>query len=331
MPARALLTLSVAILGVAVYLTASGGIGPLVASLGNSFGSAFSRLIATPNPSPTAIVPTDAPIIAAPAQPYTNQATATLQINVPTAVVGTTATVRVYVALQGLAMTPIAEAPVGSTTQVDVLVNLTKGQNAFTATILQNGVESAHGPAVTIVLDQTAPKITISSPADGASITDTTVTIIGTTKASAALLVQNAANGASVSGAAGADGSFSLTLAVVQGANAITVRATDQAGNQGTATVNVTQGSSQMTARLSVLPAYISISKDTSLQLRVVVTDSTGAPLVGAGATFTLQIPGLQPISSTLTTDSSGRAVFTTPLVGTMKPGNGLATVLVTD
>lgn len=330
LPARLLLSASVAILGVAVFLTATGGIGPLVASIGNSFGSAFSRLVATPNPSPTEVIATDSPIIAAPDQPYTNQATATLHITVPAAVVGTSATVRVYVALQGLSLTPVGEVAVGSTTQVQIQVALTKGSNAFSATIVKDGVESAQAPVVTIVLDQDPPKVTITSPKDGASISGPTVTITGTTQASSDLLAHNAANGTSVSGTADANGKFSLTLPIEQGANAIDIRATDPAGNQTTVTLTVKQGSGQIQASLSASSYQISVSHPpSSLQLRVLVTDPTGAALSEATATFTVQIPGLAPISNTVTTDGSGNAIFTISLVGPMKTGNGLATVLV--
>ena len=68
-----------------------------------------------------------------------------------------------------------------------------------------------------------------------------------------------------------------------------------------------------------------------SLQLSVVVTDPTGAPLAGATAFFTIQIPGLGPISGQSITGADGRAIFTTPLVGSMAVGNGQATVLVSQ
>jgi hypothetical protein len=60
------------------------------------------------------------------------------------------------------------------------------------------------------------------------------------------------------------------------------------------------------------------------------VTDPKGDPLAGARAFFTLQIPGLAPISNELITGIDGRAIFTTPLVGTLERGGGVATVLVT-
>lgn len=331
LPARLLLGLSVVILGAAVYLSATGGIGPLVASLGDSFGAAFGKLIATPNPSPSDAVATDSPIIAAPDQPYTNVATATLRITVPVAVVGTSAVVRVYLALQGLSLTPVTDVPVGSTTQVQAQVELTKGRNDFSATIIKDGAESVEAPVVTIVLDQDPPKISISSPKDGASINDPTVRIVGTTQAGSDLLAHNVANGTSVSGTADSNGKFSLSLPIDQGANDIEIRATDRAGNVTTLTLTVKQGSGNIHASLSASTYRISVSNPpNSLQLRVLVTDPDGAPLPGATAAFTVQIPGLAPISNTVTTNSSGRALFTISLVGPMKTGNGLATVLVT-
>jgi hypothetical protein len=66
-----------------------------------------------------------------------------------------------------------------------------------------------------------------------------------------------------------------------------------------------------------------------SLQLSVRVTDPLGMPLPDASAFFTLQIPGLAPISNQLVTSFDGRATFTTPLVGTLTTGGGVGTVLV--
>ena len=74
--ARGLLTLSVVALGAAVYLSATGGIGPLVASLGGSLDAAFGKLVATPIPSATEAIATDSPLIAVPEHPFTNVANA---------------------------------------------------------------------------------------------------------------------------------------------------------------------------------------------------------------------------------------------------------------
>jgi Glucodextranase, domain B/Bacterial Ig-like domain (group 1) len=332
LPARALLGLSVVALGAAVFLTATGGIGALVASVGTSLEAALGRLVATSQPSASEVIATDSPIIALPDKPFTNLDTATLHVTVPVAVINTDATVRVYVALQGLAPSPVEDVPVGSTTQVAADVQLTKGANNFTATIVKDGAESAESAVVTITLDQDPPKVTIASPKNNATVNDSKVTITGTTQAGSSLIAQNATNRTSVTGTAGTDGKFSLILPLGQGSNAITLRVTDPAGNETDQTLTIKQGNGEMAANLSASLYTIHVSHPpSSLQLRVTVTDPNGQPLAGATCTFTLQIPGLAPITSTKTTDASGRASFTTTLVGPMTVGSGLAVVLVTD
>lgn len=332
LPARALLALSVVALGGAVFLTASGGIGPIVASLGGTLDTAFGKLIATIQPSASIVVATDSPIIAASDAASTNDDTATLHVTVPVAVVGTDAKVRIYVTLPGLTPAPVSDVGVGNTTQVTASVHLAKGANDFTATILKDGAESVQSAVVTITLDQDPPKVTLTSPKAGATVNDSKVAIAGTTQAGSTLIAQNAANGTSTTGIAGTDGKFALTLPIGQGSNAITLRVTDPAGNETDDTFTVKQGTGQMAANLSASLYRISVSHPpSSLLLRVTVTDPDGHALAGASATFTLQIPGLPPITTTKTTDASGRASFATSLVGPMTVGNGLVTVLVTD
>jgi hypothetical protein len=329
---QALLTLSVVALIVVVFLTAGGAIGPLVASLGGTLSGAVGKLVGSPVPSASIVVATDAPIIAAPERPVTNDPTADLVVTVPVATVGTTAKVRIYVALQGLTPAPVKEAPIGSTAQVDVQVQLTKGQNTFTATIVRNGVESPPSDPQVITLDQDPPKITISSPKDGATISTPNVTITGKTQPQSQLAAHNAANGASVKTQAADDGTFSVSLPVASGANPIDLTVTDPAGNVATANLTVNQGTGKMSAHLSSSLYTISVSHPpSSLQLRVTVVDQSGSPVAGASASFTLQIPGLPPISSTVTTDANGRASFTVPIVSKPTIGRGLATVVITD
>jgi hypothetical protein len=330
---RVLLALSILTLGGAVYLTATGGIGPVVSALAASVSSAFSRLSATPLPSESLIVATSSPIISQPASPYSRDKTVTLQVTVPQDVAGTpNAKVRLYLALKGLKAAPIQDEPITSASTLFVPVDLTKGRNDLSATIIRDGVESAPSAVVTITLDQVPPKIVIKSPKAGTSLTDPNVTIKGTTEAGTTLIARNAANGASASTTAGTDGAFQVILPLAPGPNAIHFAATDLAGNKGAANVSYLVGTGQMGANLYSSIYRISVSKHPrSLQLTVFVTDPTGAPLSGADAFFTLQIPGLAPISGQVVTGSDGKAVFTTPLIGSMGTGGGAATVLVTQ
>lgn len=332
LPTRLLLALSVVALGGAVFLTATGGIGSIVATLGAGVSSALGKLVATAVPTESIVVATNSPIISQPASPYSKEAQISLRVTVPADVLGDAdAKVRMYVALEGLTSAPIDDVPIGSAISILVPVDLTKGRNDFTATIIRSGVESEASPVVTVFLDQDPPKITVKAPKSGSTVNASVVTITGTTEAKATLIGLNAANGTSISTAAGADGTFSLTLPLEPGANAIHLDATDIAGNTSGLDVSYVQGSGKMTANLTASAYRISASNHPkSLQLTVVVTDPTGAPLAGASAFFTIQIPGLGPISGSSITGADGRASYTTPLVGTIQVGNGAATVLVT-
>jgi hypothetical protein len=332
LPTRLLLALSVVALGGAVFLTATGGLGPIVSTLGTGISNALGKLTATALPSESIIVATNSPIIAAPESAYTNQAQINLRITVPSDALGdTTAKIRIYLTLQGLKPAPVDDVAIESSITVVVPEALTKGRNDFTATIIHSGVESESSPVVTVFLDQDPPKISLKSPKNGSTVNDPVVTIKGTTEAKATIIGLNAANGTSVNTTAGPDGTFTLIVSMEPGTNAIHLDATDLAGNASGLDLSFVQGSGKMTANLAASLYQIRVSRPpSSLQLTVIVTDQTGAPVSGASAWFTLQIPGLPPISGPATTGADGRATFTTKLVGTIQVGAGAATVLVT-
>ena len=330
---RTILWLSIAGLAVAVFVFASGGIGPVLSSLAGSFGSAIGRLTATPVPTATQLPPTDAPSIASPEQPYTNQAEIDLTVTVPQVAVGDpTAKVLIYLALEGLDPAPIVYVPIGTTSRLTVPFVLTEGRNDITATLFRGQDESEPSPAVTFYLDREAPKITVSSPKNGSAIDVPDVTIKGKTQAGTSLVAVNGANGTSISSMASKDGTFEFGMLLAAGTNEILITGTDPAGNAGETKLKLIRGSREMGVRLTASSYRISVSKNpASIQLSVLVTDPAGAPLAGASAFFTLQIPGLAPISNQLVTGPDGRAVFTTPLVGKITTGGGLGTVLVSS
>ncbi len=330
---RTVLAVSVAVLAAGAFVTASGGIGPVLAALGGGFDTAFGKLTATPVPSQTFVPPADSPRIASPEQEYTNSETIELSVSVPVEVLGDpTARVRFYLALEGLEPAPVFDVPVGTTSRMIVPFDLTEGRNNISATLFRAEEESEHSPIVTYILDLTPPKITVSSPKNKAAIDAPQVRIKGTTQGNTTLVARNQANSTSITTAAGRDGSFDFILQLGTGANEIEITGTDPAGNVGTKTLTVLQGSDDLGVRLSASSYRISIKDPpSSIQLVVVVTDPTGKPLEGATAFFTVQIPGLAPISNQLTTGPEGRAVFTTPLVGELATGGGIGTVLVTS
>jgi hypothetical protein len=329
---RTLLALGVAILAGSVFLAASGGIGPTLAALAGGFSNALNKLVATPVPTSTDLPPTDSPRIAPPDQPYTNTATIDLNVAVPTAVLGDpTAKLRIYLALEGLAAAPVVDVPIGTTSRIVVPFQLTEGRNDISATLFRGDQESEHSPIVTWVLDIEPPKIAITSPKDGASIDTPDAIIKGTTQVGTTLIARNPANDASITTVAARDGTFEVSLPLVPGEQEIAISGTDPAGNQAEMTLKLTQGSTDMRIQLRASVYRISIAHHpSSLQLTVVVTDPSDKPLAGARAFFTLQIPGLAPISNELFTGTDGRAIFTTPLVGKLSTGGGVGTVLVT-
>jgi hypothetical protein len=330
---RTALVLAVVLLAGGVFLVASGGIGAGLTALAGGFNTAFNRLVATPVPTSTDLPPTDSPRIAGPGQPYTNQASVDLDVSVPVASLGDpNAKVRIYVALEGLEAAPLVDVPVGTTSRMIVPVTLTEGRNDISATLFRGDDESEHSPIVTWFLDLTPPKISISSPKDGSSVDTPNATIKGSTQAGSTIIVRNPANNASITALAARDGSFEIALPLVPGDNQVVIDVTDPAGNTAEKTLKLKQGSTDMRVRLTASLYQISVRHHpSSLQLTVLVTTPKGDPLPGARAFFTLQIPGLAPISNELFTGIDGRARFTTPLVGTLQKGNGTATVLVSQ
>jgi len=331
LPARALLAIAVVALGAAVFVTATGGLGSLVRAFGTSFSGFVDEITATPTPSSTPLIVADSPLLASPAEPYTNQPQADLEVTIPSEYVGDPGVlVRVYLALEGVAPTTIAESPVGPTIRLIVPVALTPGRNDFTATIVEAGVESEASPIVTFILDTDPPTFVLSAPADGATINHPTVAITGTTQPRTTLLARNEANGTSISGQAGPDGTFSLELPLEPGPNGIRLSGADPAGNPGELIFSVVRGSGRLTATLTASTYRISVaSLPVSMQLSVLVTDPDGHPLEGATVTFSLTVPGIPPVAKEATTGGDGRATYTTTLPTGVTAGSGLATVLV--
>ena len=313
-------------------MTASGGIGTMVGALSTSLNGFFDRIVSTPVPSATALVATDAPVVATPSEPYTNQATVDLVVTVPSVAVGNTAArLRVYLTLEGQEPSPIAEVPIGNTIRMIVPVSLTPGRNDFHATIAESGVESEPSPIVTFILDTDPPKIVLTSPKDGGTVNRSTAVLVGTTQPRTSLFAQNSTNGQSFSGVAGSDGAFTLNLLLEPGANAITITGRDPAGNTGELAVSLVRGNGKLTATLTSSAYRIATtSLPVSIQLSVLITDPDGQPVSGASVTFTLTVPGIPPVAKDAVTSADGRATFSTTLPKGVTTGNGIATVFVT-
>ena len=202
-----------------------------VGGLGSTVGGFVGNVTATSTPEPSIATISDPPSLVQPTEPYTTESTVDLVVTVPAALVGDTTTSDPC--LPGpadQAGRPDRGSPALGHPKTIIPVELTKGINDFSVTIRAGG-ESDHSAVVRYVLDNSPPKLTITSPKNGAIVNRKAVTIIGKTQARTTLVARNAANGSSIAGTAESDGGFSLSLAMSNGSNAITITATDPAGN----------------------------------------------------------------------------------------------------
>jgi glucodextranase-like protein len=313
---RAGLAVAVMALGVAVFVVATGGLTRAMAAIGNSVDGFLENLTATPSPRPTIAMVADAPLIERPSEPYTNLAAIDLLVTVPQNVVGDPLTrLRLYLALPDQAAVPILEAPMGATRRVVIPdVELANGANDFTATLVGPVGESEQSPIVTFILDAEPPSIALTSPADGGTVNAAAVDLVGKTQGRSTLVARNEANNASVTGVAGSDGVFKLTLPIEDGANGISITATDPAGNVGSTVVAVLRGSGKLAAKVTASTYQLSVKNlPADIELAVLVTDPDGRPLEGARVTFILTIPGIPPpVTTERETGGDGRAVFPT-------------------
>jgi hypothetical protein len=324
---------AVAILGLAVLYLGAGGLGKVVGGVGSALAGFVTGVTATPTPKASVVPVADAPTIQEPTEPYTKESTVDLVVTVPPGVVGdSTQRIRVYLALKGQTPAPIQEAPLAATAQTIIPVELTKGINDFSVSIVGPGGESASSAVVRYVLDQAPAKITITSPLEGAVVNGDSVEIVGKTQARSTVIANNAANGSSIAGTAATDGTFSLSVALGTGINEITITGTDPAGNAKEMILTVRRGTGKLTATLSATAYRLSIPKlPQDLTLNATVSDPNGSALVGAAITFTLSIPGIPTVTSDQLTDKDGRASFTTSVPAGANPGQGSATVLVSS
>src|SRR5437773_2263108 len=124
-------------------------------------------------------------------------------------------------------------APVASSGGFDVTIVLLDGRHTVTIVATDPAGNKAQvvrtidvGPAP----DATAPVVTVTSPADGATVDQASVVVSGTVDDTSATVI---VNGVAVHPAA--DGSWSVTISLASGTNTISVSAVDAAGNRATA------------------------------------------------------------------------------------------------
>lgn len=334
LPFQLLLAAGVLALGVGVLILATGGFGKIVGAIGTTVNGFVNELTATAVPSIAPITAADAPVLEAPEEPYTNQATVDLIGTIPALVAGdTTSRIRIYVAIGDGQPGVVTEVPVGASQHFLVPgVTLSPGTNTFTATIVgPTDLQSEASAAVAYILDKARPKITVSSPKDNAIVNAGTVALVGQTQSRSAMSARNMSTNATVTGAADSKGAFNLLLPIGTGTNQIQITATDPAGNIGTATLAVRRGTGALTAKLTASFYRVRLSKlPERVNLFVTVTDPDGRALAGASVTFTLAPQGIPVIASGLRmTSATGKATFPTTIPRGATAGQCQVTVIV--
>lgn len=322
---------AVVALGAGVLYLGAGGLGFAVGGIGSTLGGFVQNVTSTPSPRATVALVTAAPSLEQPTEPYTSDATVDLIVSVPTGLAGDRDhRIRVYLTLPDQPPTAIQEAPLAGGAKTVIPVELTKGINDFTVTIVGPGGESDPSAVVRYVLDAVPPKITVTSPKNDAIVNGTAVTIKGNTQARTTLLARNEANGSSIAGTAETDGTFKLNLALSPGSNKITITGTDPAGNVTETTLNLQRGSGKLTVTLTASSYQIKRSSlPEFVTLYATVTDPDGNVLPGVDVTFTLSMPGIPTVTIDRKTSSDGKASFPTNIPKGATIGLGLATVLV--
>ena len=330
--AQLCLALAVVGLGSAVLWLSTGALGRVAAELGSSLAGLTSVVQPAPTDSPSAAPLPDAPVLIS-STGYTNQPMVGLSGTLPTEVAGSTDRVRIYRILTKATNPPtlVRELPVGQTPEFSVsAVLLAPGIDFFTATLIGPAGETPPSVPVRVVYYSTPPEIVVTSPQTGQTVSGPTVTLTGRTRAGTLIVARNEANGGSVTGTAGGDDTFSLTIALEPGTNGITLTATDPAGNTASLVVSVLGGTGKLTVTLTPSAYQFSAAQlPTPVTFTIVVTDPAGHPVTGASLTLTLTLPGSPPTSQQATTDDTGTAIVATTLPSGTAHGSGVATVVV--
>jgi len=329
---RLIMALALVALVLGVLYVGMGGLGKVAGAIGSTLGGFVDGVTATPSPRPSFEPISDAPSVQAPEEPYTTADSTDLVITVPSDVVGDSKyRIRIYLALKDQAPAIIDEVPIAGPTTI-VPVALTKGVNDFSVTILGPTGESDPSPVARFIQDKAPPKITITSPMNGAIVNRKAVEITGKTQGRTTLIARNAANGASITADALGNGTFSLTLAIAAGANQITIGGTDPAGNVSQVELIVKRGTGKVTVSLTASAYRITRSKlPETIRLTAVANDPDGRALAGADVTFTLSIPGIQTIIAEAKTSANGSATFETDIPKDADVGLVHAAVLVSS
>ncbi|MDD4237579.1 MAG: S-layer homology domain-containing protein [Desulfotomaculaceae bacterium] len=182
-------------------------------------------------------------------------------------------------------------------------VVLAEGVNTITIQAVKDDVV-ADSKDVTIIRDSTAPVITITSPANGASISTSSVSIVGTLSKSGTVTVTNGTSTSSQD-TTGDDNAFSLAIALSNGSNTIKVNAVDQLGNAAT--------QQQITVTCTVGGGSGGGGGSVSTTVTQTVTSSGGTVNAFSGAAVVKVPAGAVTANVSLTVDRVSASTVATP------------------
>jgi uncharacterized protein YfaP (DUF2135 family) len=143
----------------------------------------------------------------------------------------------------------------------------------------------------TVTYDPAAPVLTVSSPADNSSSSQTLVTVTGSVNESSTVSV--AVNGGSPQYATVSGTSFTAAVYLVAGSNTIDITATDLAGNTTSSKRTVTYASTQQLTLAVTYPVQDITTRQSSLTLKGTVADGGNdvtVKIVMNGRTFTPRV-----------------------------------------
>jgi hypothetical protein len=325
-------------IGILVALVAIGGTvilagGALTSHTSTGSGSPRPGASGSPDqssqpPNGTA-VPDVAPVIVPPDSAATKVASWTAEITIPTLSIPRQ-DLRLRIYRDGKQIRDVAVRK-GSTMTVRN-IPLKRGENSITAAFVGPGGVGPVSAAVAITLDQVAPSLRITAPAEGAVINSPSAEIRGITEPGVPVTVLNTSNSAKSEVTAAADGAFQTMIELGPGKNDISVTAADAVGNSTKNTRSVVHGTGKSDVQLTISQDTFRLRRlPTTFDADVLVFDADGVAVDGAAVTFTLSAPG-QPTSRYDATTDHGAASWLgiTLSRDATEAGTGFVTVMVT-
>lgn len=231
-------------------------------------------------------------------------------------------------------------APLSGTSFTAPNVPLIEGGNTLTATAV-SALGHVATATVSVVRDLTPPHLSITSPANGAAVFDSTITVSGLVNDIVTGTVNAGQVSVTVNGLAAtvANRSFlAIGVPLTPGSNTITVTAVDQGGNAASASVNVQLVSPAGVPRLRMVSGDGQqgvIATQLPQPLVAQLLDGNGMPVAGGRVAFqlrgnngTLGSVGGAGRVAVVTTDASGQASVTFTLGTRAGPATQVVTAV---